>query len=88
MGYVPKCVVTYLKMVGYEVRDIKLIIRAMQMKSISGSVKICKMILNLEIMITLLTRNVLQQHLLEAGVISCFSNSYYEKFCKVLGECV
>ena len=34
----------------------------------------------------LLTHNVLKQHLLEVGVISCFSNSYYEKFCKVLGE--
>ena len=27
-------------------------------------------------------------HLLEAGVISCSSNSFYETFCKVLGECV
>ena len=27
MGYVPKCLVTYLKMVGFEGKDIKLLIR-------------------------------------------------------------
>ena len=36
MGYVPKCVVTYLKMVGIERKDIKLLIRRLH------SVKICK----------------------------------------------
>ena len=46
MGYVPKCLVTYLKMVGLEGKDIKQLIRRMQMKSISGSVKICKTFLN------------------------------------------
>ena len=46
MGYVPKCLVTYLKMVGFEGKDIKLLIRRMEAKSISGSVKICKTILN------------------------------------------
>ena len=46
MGYVPKCLVTYLKMVGFEGKDIKLLIRRMQVKSISGSVKICKTFLN------------------------------------------
>ena len=42
----------------------------------------------LEIMSTLLTHNLLQQHLLEAGVMSCSPNIYYKKFWKVLGECV
>ena len=46
MGYVPKCLVTYLKMAGFEGKDIKLLIRRMQVKSISGSVKICKTFLN------------------------------------------
>ena len=46
MGYVPKCLVTYLKMVGLEGKDIKQLIRRMQMKSISGSVKISKTFLN------------------------------------------
>ena len=46
MGYVPKCLVTYLKMVGFEGKEIKLLIRRMQVKSISGSVKICKTFLN------------------------------------------
>ena len=35
MGYVPKCLVTYLKMVGFEDKDIKLLIRRMQVKSFS-----------------------------------------------------
>ena len=42
--------------------------------------------IGLEIRSNLLTHNVLKQHLLEAGVMSCSSSSYYEKFCKVLGE--
>ena len=46
MEYVSKCLVTYLKMVAFEGKDIKLSIRRMQMKSISGSVKICKTFLN------------------------------------------
>ena len=46
MGSVPKCLVTYLKMVGFEGKEIKLLIRRMQVKSISGSVKICKTFLN------------------------------------------
>ena len=46
MGYVPKCLVTYLKMVGFEGNEMKLLIRRMQVKSISGSVKICKTFLN------------------------------------------
>ena len=46
MGYVPKCLVTYLKMVGFEGKDIKPLICRMQVKSISGSVKICKAFLN------------------------------------------
>ena len=35
---------------------------------------------------TLLTQNVLQQRLREAGIKSCFSNSCSEKFCNVLAE--
>ena len=46
MGYVSKCLVTYLNMVGFEGKEIKLLIRRMQVKSISGSVKICKTFLN------------------------------------------
>ena len=46
IGYVPKCLVTYLKIVGFEGKDIKLLIRRMQVKFISGSVKICKTFLN------------------------------------------
>ena len=46
MGHYPKCLVTYLKMVGFEGKDIKLLIRRMQVKSISGSVKISKRFLN------------------------------------------
>ena len=38
-------------------------------------------------MSALLKRQVLQQYLLEARVMSCSSNSYYKKFCKVLREC-
>ena len=34
MGYVPKCIVTYLKMVGVEGKEIKLLIRRMKVKSI------------------------------------------------------
>ena len=46
MGYVPKCLVTYLEVVGFEGKEIKPLIRRMQVKSISGSVKICKTFLN------------------------------------------
>ena len=46
MGYIPKCLVTYLKMVGFEGKEIKLLIRRMQVKSISGSVKIWKSFFN------------------------------------------
>ena len=42
MGYVPKCLVTYLKMVGFKGKEIKLLICTMQIKSISGSVKSSK----------------------------------------------
>ena len=46
MVYVPKCLVTYLKMAGFEGKEIKLLIRRMQVKSISGCIKICKTFLN------------------------------------------
>ena len=42
-----KCLVTYLKMVRFDGKEIKLLIRRMLVKSISGSVKICKTFLNL-----------------------------------------
>ena len=46
MGYVPKCLAAYLKMVEFEGKEIKLLIRRMQLISISGSAKICKTFLN------------------------------------------
>ena len=46
MGYVPKCLVTYRKMVGFEVKEIKLLIRKTQVRSISNNVKIYKTFLN------------------------------------------
>ena len=46
MGYVPKCLVTYLKVVGIEGKEVILLICRMQVKSISGTVKICKTFLN------------------------------------------
>ena len=46
MGYIPKRLVTYLKMFGSKSKEIELLIRRMQVKSISGSVKICKTFLN------------------------------------------
>ena len=39
----PKYLVTSLKMVGFKGKEIKLLICRMQMKSIFGNVKICKM---------------------------------------------
>ena len=43
----PKCLVTYLKMVRFDGKEIKLLIHRMLVKSISGNVKICKTFLNL-----------------------------------------
>ena len=43
MGYVPKCLVTYLKIVGFKEKEIKQVIGRMQVRSISGTIKICKM---------------------------------------------
>ena len=46
MEYVPKCLVIYLKIVAFEGKEIKLLLRRMQVKSISGSVTICKTFLH------------------------------------------
>ena len=48
MGYVSKCIVTYLKIVGFEGKEIKLFIRRMQVKFIYGSFKIWKTFLNFD----------------------------------------
>ena len=37
LEYVPKCLVTYVKMVGFKGKEIKLLIPRMQVKSICGS---------------------------------------------------
>lgn len=42
----PKWLATYLKMVRFEVKQIKVLIRRMEVKSISASAKICKTFLN------------------------------------------
>ena len=39
MGNFPKCLVTYLKMVEFEGKEMKLLISRMEVKYISGSVK-------------------------------------------------
>ena len=46
MGYVPKCLVTYRKMVGFEVKETRLLIRKTQVRSVSDNVKIYKTFLN------------------------------------------
>ena len=46
VGYVPKRLVTYLKMFGFEGKEIQLLIRRTQVKSICDSLKICKTVLN------------------------------------------
>ena len=46
MVYVTECLETYLNMVGFRGKEVKLLIRRMQVKSISRRVKICKTFLN------------------------------------------
>ena len=43
MGYVPKCLVTYRKMVGFEVKETTLLIRKTQVRSISDMLKFTKL---------------------------------------------
>ena len=45
-GYVPKCLINYLKMIGFNENELKKIISKLQIKSISKTVKICKTFLN------------------------------------------
>ena len=45
MGYVPKSLINYLKMIGFDERELKTLKRKLQIKSISGTIKICKNIL-------------------------------------------
>ena len=52
MEYVPKCLVIYLKIVAFEGKEIKLLLRRMQVKSISGSVTIVKRFYILMILIS------------------------------------
>ena len=40
MGYLLECQVTYLKLAGFKGKEIKLLIHRIQVKSISGTVKI------------------------------------------------
>ena len=46
MGHVPKYLINYLKMIGFIENESKVLISKLEIKSISGTVKICKRILN------------------------------------------
>ena len=46
MGYVPKSLINYLKMIGFDERESKTLTRKLQIKSISGTVKIYKTFLS------------------------------------------
>ena len=46
MGDVPKSLLSYLKMIGFDVRESKTLTKTLQIKLISGTVKICKTFLN------------------------------------------
>ena len=46
MGYVPKSLINYLKMIGFDERESKILTRKLQIKSISGTVNICKTFLS------------------------------------------
>ena len=47
MGYVPKCFINYLEMIGLHEEESKVLISMLEIKSISGTtVKICKTFLN------------------------------------------
>ena len=46
MGYVPKCLINYLKMIRFNENELKVLISKLEIKSILGTVKICKTFLN------------------------------------------
>ena len=46
MGYVPKRLINYLKMIGFNKNELKVSISRLETKSILGTGKICKMFLN------------------------------------------
>ena len=46
MGYVPKCLINYVKTIGFNENESKVLISTLEIKSISGTVKICKPFLN------------------------------------------
>ena len=46
MGYVPKCLINNLKMIGFNENESKILIPKLEIKSISGTIKICKTFLN------------------------------------------
>ena len=41
MGYVLQCLISYLKMIGFNENGLKVLIPKLEIKSISGTVKIC-----------------------------------------------
>ena len=47
MSYVQKSLINYLKMIGFDERESKTLTRKQQIKSISGTIKICKTFLSL-----------------------------------------
>ena len=46
MGYVPKCLINNLKMIGLNEKEAKVLISKLEIKSILGTAKICKTFLN------------------------------------------
>ena len=46
IDYAPKSLINYLKMLGFDKRESKSLTRKLQIKSISGTVKICKTFLS------------------------------------------
>ena len=46
MGYIPKSLINYLKMSGFNENESKVLISKLEIKSISDTVKICKTFLN------------------------------------------
>ena len=41
MGFVPKCVINYLKIILFNEKELKTLIHKLQIKSIAETVKIC-----------------------------------------------
>ena len=46
LGYVPKYLIIYLRMTGFNENELKLLIFRLEIKSVSVTVKICKIFLN------------------------------------------